>query len=219
MNDWPCHETKAYHDARCVDQYPERVRADRVEGFFHDARDGAVGSQFGGGERHHDEAQEKKNRTAQRAAIEAVGGDRDDEEGPGDRLGPTENHAELFEDEKSCEGRAEHAEFGEHLAVGGAGGANYVAANQATTAGTVTTAAQPNITSTGTLTTLIVTGSVKTSSTTFSGLGSASTAGAGARSFVTDANLVVTGNFGATISGSGANSVPVYSDGTNWKIG
>ena len=106
-----------------------------------------------------------------------------------------------------------------NLILAGSGGANYVAANRATTAGTVTTAAQPNITSTGTLTTLIVTGSVKTSSTTFSGLGSASTAGAGARSFVTDANLVVTGNFGATMSGSGANSVPVYSDGTNWKIG
>jgi hypothetical protein len=106
-----------------------------------------------------------------------------------------------------------------NLILSGAGGANYVAANQATTAGTVTTAAQPNITSTGTLTTLIVTGAVKTSSTTFSGLGSASTAGAGARSFITDANLVVTGNFGATIAGSGGNSVPVYSDGTNWKIG
>ena len=49
-----------------------------------------------------------------------------------------------------------------NLILSGSGGANYVAANRATTAGTVTTAAQPNITSTGTLTTLIVTGSVKT---------------------------------------------------------
>ena len=97
-----------------------------MEGFFHDARDGTVGSQFGGGERHHDEAQEKKDRTAQRAAIEAVRGDRDDEECPGHCLWPTENHAELFEDEKSCEGRAEDAEFGEHLAIGGAGGDSFV---------------------------------------------------------------------------------------------
>ena len=93
-----------------------------MEGFFHDARDGAVGSQFGGGEWHHDEAEEKQDRTAQRAAIEAVGSDRDDEEGPCDRLRPTEHHAELLEDEESRDGRAEDAEFGEHLAVGSPGG-------------------------------------------------------------------------------------------------
>ena len=93
-----------------------------MEGFFHDARDGAVGSQFGGGERHHDEAQEKKDRTAQRAAIEAIGSDSDDEEDPGDRLGPTEHHAELLKDEESRDGGSEDAEFGKHLAIRGAGG-------------------------------------------------------------------------------------------------
>jgi hypothetical protein len=47
-------------------------------------------------------------------------------------------------------------------------------------------------------------------------LPSAVTAGAGARSFVTDA----TGpTFGATVAGGGAVNVPVYSDGTNWKVG
>ena len=97
-----------------------------MEGFFHDARDGAVCSQFGGGERHHDKAQEKQNRAAQRAAIEAVGSDGDDKEGPGDRLWPTEDHAKLLEDEESCEGRAEDAEFGKHLAVGGASGHTFV---------------------------------------------------------------------------------------------
>ena len=47
-------------------------------------------------------------------------------------------------------------------------------------------------------------------------LPSAVTAGAGARSFVTDA----TGpTFGATVAGGGAVNVPVYSDGTDWKVG
>lgn len=47
-------------------------------------------------------------------------------------------------------------------------------------------------------------------------LPSAATSGAGARSFVTDA-LVPT--FGATVAGGGAVATPVYSDGTNWKVG
>jgi hypothetical protein len=42
---------------------------------------------------------------------------------------------------------------------------------------------------------------------------------AGARSFVNNANLVATGNFGRQISGGGSNTVPVWSDGTNWYIG
>lgn len=47
-------------------------------------------------------------------------------------------------------------------------------------------------------------------------LPSAANSGVGARSFVTDA----TGpTFGATVAGAGAVKVPVYSDGTNWKVG
>ena len=47
-------------------------------------------------------------------------------------------------------------------------------------------------------------------------LPSAAEAKVGARSFVTDA----TGpTFGATVVGGGAVKVPVYSDGTNWKVG
>jgi hypothetical protein len=47
-------------------------------------------------------------------------------------------------------------------------------------------------------------------------LPSAVDSGVGARSFVTDA----TGpTFGATVVGGGAVKVPVYSDGTNWKVG
>ena len=42
------------------------------------------------------------------------------------------------------------------------------------------------------------------------------TSGKGARSFVTDALLPT---FGSTVAGGGAVAVPVYSDGTNWKVG
>ena len=45
------------------------------------------------------------------------------------------------------------------------------------------------------------------------------TAVAGARAFVNNANLAASGNFGAQVSGGGANTVPVWSDGTNWYIG
>jgi hypothetical protein len=41
----------------------------------------------------------------------------------------------------------------------------------------------------------------------------------GARAFILDGNLAAAGNFGAQVSGSGGNSVPVWSDGTNWYIG
>lgn len=49
----------------------------------------------------------------------------------------------------------------------------------------------------------------------------ASLAGAaqGARSFVTDSTVAAAGNFGAVVAGGGANIVPVYNDGTNWRIG
>lgn len=57
---------------------------------------------------------------------------------------------------------------------------------------------------------------VVTGSTTVASLPSASTAGAGARAFVTDANATT---FLSTVAGGGANAVPVVSDGTNWLIG
>ena len=47
-------------------------------------------------------------------------------------------------------------------------------------------------------------------------LPSASTSGVGARAFVTDALAPV---FGATVVTGGAVASPVYSDGTNWKVG
>lgn len=51
----------------------------------------------------------------------------------------------------------------------------------------------------------------------FANLPAATTAGR--KAFVNDGNLVASGNFGAVISGGGSNTVPVYSDGTNWRIG
>ena len=47
-------------------------------------------------------------------------------------------------------------------------------------------------------------------------LPSAATSGAGARTFVTDA---LGPTFGATVVGSGTVFIPVYSDGTDWKVG
>lgn len=47
-------------------------------------------------------------------------------------------------------------------------------------------------------------------------LPSAVTSGVGARSFVTDA---LGPTFGATVVTGGAVAVPVYSDGTNWRVG
>jgi len=47
-------------------------------------------------------------------------------------------------------------------------------------------------------------------------LPSASTSGIGARAFVSDALLPT---FGSTVAAGGAVKTPVYSDGTNWKVG
>ena len=47
-------------------------------------------------------------------------------------------------------------------------------------------------------------------------LPSAVTAGVGARSFVTNSSV---STFGTTVAGGGSTKVPVYSDGTNWKVG
>ena len=57
---------------------------------------------------------------------------------------------------------------------------------------------------------------VKSGAYTVGTLPSASSAGAGARTMVTDANSTT---FLSTVAGGGSNIVPVVSDGTNWKIG
>jgi hypothetical protein len=57
---------------------------------------------------------------------------------------------------------------------------------------------------------------VRYDTSTVAGLPSAATAGAGARSFVTNATAPV---FGSSVTGGGSVNVPVYSDGTNWVVG
>ena len=47
-------------------------------------------------------------------------------------------------------------------------------------------------------------------------LPSAVTSGAGTRTFVSDSS---TTTFNATVAGGGTNTVPVFSNGTNWKVG
>lgn len=54
---------------------------------------------------------------------------------------------------------------------------------------------------------------------TVAGLPSASTSGVGATAFVTDSTTTLALGLGASVTGGGANKVPVYSDGTNWIAG
>lgn len=65
-------------------------------------------------------------------------------------------------------------------------------------------------------TSLTVTSFVKVKPCLVAALPSAAEAGAGARSFVTDASATT---FAAVVAGGGANMVPVYSDGDDWRIG
>jgi hypothetical protein len=80
-------------------------------------------------------------------------------------------------------------------------------------AGSTTTIAIGSTTGTSTTT---VNGILKQQTYTVATLPSASTSGVGSRSFVTDALAPA---FGATVVTGGAIAVPVYSDGTNWKVG
>jgi hypothetical protein len=59
--------------------------------------------------------------------------------------------------------------------------------------------------------------SLTTTATTVGALGSAATKGQ--RKFVTDSNAAMTAGIGAVVAAGGANNVPVYADGTNWRIG
>jgi hypothetical protein len=52
--------------------------------------------------------------------------------------------------------------------------------------------------------------------TTVAGLPAAAAGNSGYRAFVTDSTATT---FAAIVAGTGANKVPVYSDGTNWRIG
>lgn len=61
------------------------------------------------------------------------------------------------------------------------------------------------------------TGFQRTTPVTVGTLGSA--AFTGARHAVTDSNATLTAGIGAVVAGGGANIVPVFADGTNWRIG
>lgn len=50
-------------------------------------------------------------------------------------------------------------------------------------------------------------------------LASASAALLGTRSVVTNSNATLTAGIGAVVAGGGASVVPVFCDGTNWRIG
>ena len=116
--------------------------------------------------------------------------------------------------------------------------ANLTGANVSGTVALATTAvlaqevinsAQPNIGSVGTLSTLLVSGNVtgqsyvsattalQTTPVITSALPAAATAGAGARSMVTDADAGSV--FGTALTGAGSLTLPVFSDGTIWRVG
>ena len=63
---------------------------------------------------------------------------------------------------------------------------------------------------------LVIGGNLAQSTNSVSGLAGLTGVVVGSRAFVTDASLPV---FGSTVSGGGAVAVPVYYDGTNWKVG
>jgi len=65
-------------------------------------------------------------------------------------------------------------------------------------------------------TSLTATSYVKVTPCTVANLPSAADAGQGARAFVTDANSTT---FNAAAAGGGSDEVPVFSDGTAWRIG
>lgn len=59
----------------------------------------------------------------------------------------------------------------------------------------------------------------KVTTKTVANLPSAVVSGAGARAAVSDATQTLTAGIGAIVAGGGANIVPVFCDGTNWRIG
>ena len=75
-----------------------------------------------------------------------------------------------------------------------------------------------DLTASGTVQGAVATGTsyLKTTPVTVASLPAAGTAGSGARAMVTDADNFV---FNASLSGGGGNIMPVFSNGTDWRIG
>lgn len=61
--------------------------------------------------------------------------------------------------------------------------------------------------------------SARTAPVAVADLPAAASGNAGMRMFVNDASVAASGNFGSVVAGSGSNTVPVYSDGSDWRIG
>jgi len=71
------------------------------------------------------------------------------------------------------------------------------------------------------ITTTVLRGDVETDGTVTTGaytVATLPTPSTGMRAYVTDSNVAASGNFGATVAAGGANTVPVFYDGTNWII-
>ena len=68
----------------------------------------------------------------------------------------------------------------------------------------------------GALSSVVIGSYVKVTPVTVANLPSPTVAGAGARAFVTDATSTT---FHAAAVGGGANSVPVFVDGSTWRVG
>jgi hypothetical protein len=66
------------------------------------------------------------------------------------------------------------------------------------------------------LNTIVNNYTVSTTVYTVATLPNAVTSGAGTRTFVSDSSVTT---FNTTVASGGANTVPVFSNGTNWKVG
>jgi hypothetical protein len=62
-------------------------------------------------------------------------------------------------------------------------------------------------------------GYLKLIPTTVGALTAAATVGAGTKAFVTDSTNTLASHHGDVVAGGGSNFTPVYSDGTDWRIG
>jgi hypothetical protein len=83
-------------------------------------------------------------------------------------------------------------------------------------AGTFTTKDNQVVIGNSSVTETMLRGVQRGTTFTVAALPSAATMGAGARAFVTDATATT---FTSVVASGGANGMPVYSDGTNWRIG